>query len=374
MVVIRLILKVIAVFFALLILIGVVNAMIVFGSAKSACTDVQPTPAIASSTPDANDLSEIPDYLREEQITFLTFPEWYIVYSAREYSAFLRAGGTPSTFPYNTATAQFWCSYIPIRTFTLAHYPPDIWEHVALITIGSSFSAENLIQETYELTIGNISLLGGGADTPEDQVERDVAADYAQFLDTIPWYRYPFISAIAKVWRTPAVGPHMSRKWERRFALTIGYGVKGAYGWLMDKATNDTGVYAPADLVILLTVKTPLSQKFAADTRIKIIKDLGNGRSVIEVPRYKAFTGLMQEFADTNVTILDISDNANILVSAFAPVDWKYDLQGSLFFSQPTATDATHKRIAFVIPTAKLLETIRAMEKEHIDLEHIYDY
>ena len=38
-------------------------------------------------------------YYREEAATYLTLPEWYIVYSTEEYAAFIGAR-PPSLFPY----------------------------------------------------------------------------------------------------------------------------------------------------------------------------------------------------------------------------------------------------------------------------------
>ena len=43
-------------------------------------------------------------YLRAEAFTFLTVPEWYIVYSTDEYAAFVRRQ-PPSAFPYLGAIA-----------------------------------------------------------------------------------------------------------------------------------------------------------------------------------------------------------------------------------------------------------------------------
>src|SRR5262245_39686929 len=52
-------------------------------------------------------------YLRPEDQTFLRFPEWYIVYSADEYAAFI-ASRRPSTFPYFESVRQFWQGYYNI--------------------------------------------------------------------------------------------------------------------------------------------------------------------------------------------------------------------------------------------------------------------
>src|SRR4051812_46428222 len=68
-------------------------------------------PLIATSSPAValhqKDLSATADYSRTEASTFIQFPEWYIVYGAREYAGFLERGGLPSEFPYFRSIAQF---------------------------------------------------------------------------------------------------------------------------------------------------------------------------------------------------------------------------------------------------------------------------
>src|SRR5438094_9743662 len=47
----------------------------------------------------------VPNYVREGSATFLTLPEWYIVYSTEEYAAFV-ATRPPSHFPWFRSIAQ----------------------------------------------------------------------------------------------------------------------------------------------------------------------------------------------------------------------------------------------------------------------------
>ena len=47
----------------------------------------------------------VPGYARAEAFTYLTLPEWYIVYSADEYARVRRDGAPPSAFPYLGAVA-----------------------------------------------------------------------------------------------------------------------------------------------------------------------------------------------------------------------------------------------------------------------------
>src|SRR5215813_7177437 len=49
----------------------------------------------------------LPDALRPASATYLTVPEWFVVYSTDEYASWLRHDGA-SAFPYFHAVADYW--------------------------------------------------------------------------------------------------------------------------------------------------------------------------------------------------------------------------------------------------------------------------
>src|SRR5918997_373623 len=100
--------------------------------------------------------SELSGYQRREDQTFLTLPEWYIVYSADEYAAFL-AQDQPSAFPYFRAVAQFWQAYYDVCTVTRDRYPFNSGTHLMLAVIGTSFTAENVFKGIYENSVGRVT-------------------------------------------------------------------------------------------------------------------------------------------------------------------------------------------------------------------------
>ena len=58
-------------------------------------------------------IQKISDYYRPESKTYLTLPEWYIVYSTDEYAAFLQENRS-GEFPYFKAVGQYWQSYVDV--------------------------------------------------------------------------------------------------------------------------------------------------------------------------------------------------------------------------------------------------------------------
>jgi hypothetical protein len=68
-------------------------------------------------------------------------------------------------------------------------------------------------------------------------------------MHTVPWYEFRFAGRLRSLWSdVPLWGPHVIRKWERRFALTVEYAVKAGYGWVIWKATK--AAYGDEDLRI----------------------------------------------------------------------------------------------------------------------------
>ena len=59
--------------------------------------------------------------------------------------------------------------------------------------IGVSYSIEYAIKGAYESTIGRaFEWIRGEKRTPQDDYARTVLQNYAAFLYTVPWFKYPF--------------------------------------------------------------------------------------------------------------------------------------------------------------------------------------
>ena len=60
-------------------------------------------------------------------------------------------------------------------------------------------------------------------------MRRKVVQDYAAFLYTIPWYKFPFGEKLDGLMAISAPTPSPLRSWERDFALGAEYFVKIGY-------------------------------------------------------------------------------------------------------------------------------------------------
>ncbi|HEX5692123.1 MAG TPA: hypothetical protein VFX76_19040, partial [Roseiflexaceae bacterium] len=248
------------------------------------------------------------DYERPEDQTYLTLPEWYIVYSADEYAAFI-AQNPPSQFPYFSAIGQFWSSYYDVCAVTRERYAFNSGYHLTLAVIGVSFTGEYIVKGLYENTFGRLAeWASGGALTEEDVYARMVAAEYGTFLHTIPWYEFPFRQKLGELWSTTSWwGPSPLRKWDRKLALTGEYGTKAIYSWLIKLGTRS--VFSPQDLKIQAwaTGATPAMDQREPD--LAIVEPIPPDAAIVSITRYEAFTKLAPRLMREGLHFEEIAGN-----------------------------------------------------------------
>lgn len=330
-------------------------------------TIAQVTPADVQRASDG-----IRGYPREEASTFLTLPEWYIVYNTEEYARFI-AGRNPSGFPYAGSVRQYWSYYGGACAATKGVYPFSAGNHLMLAVIGSSFTIEYVLKGLYENIVGRATEWIGGRDTPEDAFARRTAVEYGAFMHSTPWYQFPFFARVGQLWRdTPNRGPHLVRKWERRMTLTAEYGAKGVYGWLIGRGTS--AAYAPEDLRVHAWIDNAGEAVFAGDA-IRKVKSVGPRSFIVTIPRYEAFTGHARSLIEQGVRFLDIAGNDEILVTALAPAGLNLSSIGAtVVLDEPVLTDDKTRRVGLAVAVRSLHEVVPRLQKNGATVEHIYDY
>lgn len=76
-------------------------------NAVAGCDQAQGQAALEAENRIKAELRKIKGYKRDESQTYLTLPEWYLVYSPAEYAQYLK-DKPPSGFPYFGSIRQFW--------------------------------------------------------------------------------------------------------------------------------------------------------------------------------------------------------------------------------------------------------------------------
>jgi hypothetical protein len=313
-----------------------------------------------------------PEHRRPADQTFLTYPEWFLVYSPREYAAHVR-DGAPSEFPFLGHVGQLWDGYAAVTRAIPDESELNVGYHVMILVIATSTTVEYGIRAAYETVIGRLTeATRMGGPTDEERLGARVAQDYATFLDTRPWYQFDFLAALRDLWTdTSIVGPDPIRKLERRYALTSEYLAKAAYGWLIGLGT--AAGYEPALETTAAVVRGLPHVLPRGVEQLEVLEVFGDGAVLITLPRYEPFGRHAAILAERGVTFEEIAGNRGaILVSLLAPAGWRTD--HDVLFRQPVLTDPDTERVMISLPVASLSEALLAIPPSGARLEHVYDF
>ena len=340
-------------------------------------------PAAAELAPAMHDaLAARPGYRRDEGQTFLTHPEWYIVYSSEEYAAWLKER-LPTEFPYLASIGQYWVNYREANALTRNAYPANPGYQVMLWVIGTSYSAELALKAVYENTVGRLSgWTAGDALSEEDHYAWEVAADYGRFIHIRPWYEYRFWPRLTHLWTDAAWwGPHPIRKWERKLFLTGEYGIKAFYAAVITTATH--AAYEPEDDKMQMVVTGWSGGRSCADATgatddICRLEQVDSLHTLVATKRYDEFRDAMLRLARTEpgVELREIAGNDDIFLTGIAPSGWDTShLAGIAAYALPLPTDSTRERVAVRVKVRALLPLLRQLDTgAGLVVDHIYDY
>ncbi len=309
---------------------------------------------------------------RNPEQTFLTYPEWFLVFSPDEYASLLQTRSS-SDFPWFRHIGQFWSGYGKVIEAT-RQYPFNSEYHTMIVVIGTSTTVEFGIKGAYETLVGRLTEFTAPINaTPEDQLAARQAQDYVDFIRVRPWYEFDFAARLKQLWtQTPMTGPHLLRKWERRYLLTSEWTIKAIYGWALGTATQSTFA-APLETTVAVVQGLP-NEAGAMLPSLRRLRANGD-ETLVELPRYHAFTGAATALAERGVRFVEIAGNrGDILVSSVMPVATA-DIPGvRVMIRQPILTRPGYERRVLQVPVARLGDVLASSARNGLAVEHVFDY
>jgi hypothetical protein len=333
-------------------------------------------PAYSQDAPVATELTP-KEHVRTVDQTFLTFPEWFLVFSPAELADHLK-NNRPSSFPFIGHIGQFWSSYKAVTEETVARKMPfNVGYHLMVMVIGVSTTIEYAIKFAYESTIGRLTEGFTFQQIAEDKFAAQYAQDYVDFIRDLPWYQFDFVKQLRSLWAAaPNQEGHSIRKWERRFSLTTELLLKAGYGKLIGLAT---GSIYDTPLLVTSVVVTPAEALIAAKSTdfpdIKELKQLSANQALISIPRYEKFTTYARQLAQANLNFVEIAGNQTIiLVSLIGPQNWAPTLTDKVLIEQPILTLKDRKRIVATVNVKDLAQALRTWSAQQVQVEHLFDY
>jgi hypothetical protein len=101
-----------------------------------------------------------------------------------------------------------------------------------------------------------------------------------------------------------------------------------------------------------------------------------DGSALLSLPRYAKFNPAINELAKNGFTFREIAgNNSAILLSVLLPASTDLSIEKTqIIFTQPIASDPSMKRIALVTPVENLHSVLLELDKQHIVIEHVFDF
>lgn len=290
--------------------------------------------------------------VRPPDQTFLTFPEWFLVFSPDEQANYFKHH-TATTFPFMSHTAQIWDSYKIVDDQIEGNFAPNPGYHFMIKVIGTSATVEYAIKAWYETLIGRVTDTRQPV-TDEDKFNAAFTASYVAFIRDKPWYEYDFKTQLQQLWAMPLfTGNNFARKLDRRYILTSELLVKYGYGKLIGLGTKQ--IYEEA----LFTTAVVLEND-----------------SLQYLPRYDRFAPAATNLARSGHSFKEIAGNSSaILLTVLVPSASAAQFDNTVtVFTQPVASAPATKRVALAIPVTQLHKLLLQLDSEHVVIEHVFDF
>ena len=319
-----------------------------------------------------NAIQKIPDYYRPESKTYLTLPEWYIVYSTDEYGAFLQ-NNRAGEFPHFKAVGQYWQSYVDVCREIQGRYPFNGDSQFTLAFIGISFTAENMLKGAYEGTLGRFTeWISSDTTTEEEVFAAQVAEEYGEFMHMTPWYFIPFKEKMHELGQISWWGPDPLRKWERKLALTIEYGGKVLYAGFTNLGAQAT--YGGADVEKVYAVGTGVMPDML-NPDLEIVEQAGD-LQLARITRFEVFSEIVPAITADGAQLVEVAGNDEILFTLIGAQEADYTFEhGTYLFDLPVLTQPGLTRVAVKVPVADIGPFLQELkDRSDVQFEHMYDY
>ena len=323
------------------------------------------------------------EFRRWADQTFLTYPEWFLVFAPQNQADFLN-DNTNTNYPYLADTAGIWQSYKIMYDQIKDKYNFNWWYHLMVFVIWISSSVEYNLKSFYELIIWNITDTNI-PETTEDKSYAKFANNYVNFIYDIPWYEFDFWKQLKDFnsWNT-FFWDHFFRKTERKVIINFELFAKYIYSKIIKVWTK--WVYSPAlPTTIVLLDKNPEdihnTGKYSELNikNIKLIKEIKNSKweklYLVSLPRYDQFKDYSSFLALNNIKFIEIAWNKwDIVISIIVKNQLVLKEKINILFTQNIVTKKGTKRITFTTKVSNLSNILKTITNNNIYLEHVFDY
>ena len=155
--------------------------------------------------------------------------------------------------------------------------------------------------------------------------------------------------------------------------LSLDYGIEGMYCGLIQAASHS--VYGVEEDQTFAWIENAPESVYAANPRIRKVKDTGAQAAIVRIPRYQEFTDIVSALALQGIRFVQIAGNEQVLLTAVVPADGSFRLpEAETLFSIPILTQPGRKRVALRSPVSSLHKVLNGLAERGIPVEHVYDF
>ena len=167
--------------------------------------------------------------------------------------------------------------------------------------------------------------------------------------------------------------PSVLRTRERDFALGTEYFLKIGYASMIQKALDASNDDEPRDIMFVVAALPPAV--LAKEPRLKPIRALTPQWQLVQAPRYKELTEILQSLLDQGIGIAEIAGNRDILITVIAPDAAKLDVKDTTeLFSLELDAKPGFRRAGLKARIDRLVSINRDLKAKDVSIEHFYDY
>jgi hypothetical protein len=316
----------------------------------------------------------IKGYYRDEAQSFLTVPEWYLVFNPKEYADYLEEGNNPSDFPFYASIDEYWTLYDRSMKLVSGAYPENEEYNTMLKVIGVSITMEYTAKMLYENTVGRFfSWFSNGTFSDEEKTIVDAQRAYSDFIYDKAWYEFKFMPWVGKVWSVSnGAESNWLRKMERTIFFTLEFTFKAGYAKLIEWGAKASYEEPVTDIYLLASTADSLE----TSPDVKIIHEQME-KKIISITRWGVFTKTILEIADKDkaIDITEIGGNDEIVVSVMMDKDQKNIFTSDqLLYKSKVVSKPHRERQVYLLPVDRLLSFVKQGKEKGVEIEHIFDY
>jgi FAD/FMN-containing dehydrogenase len=311
-------------------------------------------------------------YYRDEAQSFLTVPEWYLVFNPKEYADFLEAGNNPSDFPFLASIDEYWALYDRSMKLVSSAYAENEEYNTMLNVIGVSITLEYTAKMLYENTVGRFfSWFSNGIISDEEKTIIAAQRAYSDFIYDKAWYEFKFMPWVKEVWGVSNTAKsNWFRKMERTIFFTLEFTFKACYAKLIEWAANASYEEPVTDIYLMVSTTDTLK----TSTELGIVHEQSE-KKIISITRWGVFTKTILEIADKNIDVIEIGGNDEIVVSVLVDNTQKEIFAGDqLLYTSNMVSNRDLERQVYLLPVKRLLSFVRQAQEKSVEVEHVFDY